>query len=249
MSATSHPERRFDRIASAAAVAAFHALLGYILLMGLGGSPAGSVVETLELFDVALEPPPPAPEPPAPSEAAKKAEGAASPTNLKARASPVAAPEPKIRLKAPKAVAASAEPATGTDPSSGASDKAGPGTGSGDLGTGTGSGRGGSGMGRGGGAVVRAQLVGGRIGDSDYPRSASRSRAGGTVVVRFTVGTDGRPTGCRVTRSSGHADLDATTCRLIEQRFRYRPARDAAGRSVPDELGWKQVWWQEPRGP
>jgi protein TonB len=37
-------------------------------------------------------------------------------------------------------------------------------------------------------------------------------------------------TGCRVTRSSGSRALDSTTCRLIEQRFRFRPSRDALGR-------------------
>jgi len=62
------------------------------------------------------------------------------------------------------------------------------------------------------------------------------------------VGTDGRAIGCRVTMSSGHASLDETTCGLIEQRFRYEPARDGRGRPVPTPMGWKQRWWQEPRG-
>jgi protein TonB len=60
--------------------------------------------------------------------------------------------------------------------------------------------------------------------------------------VRYVVGTDGRVSGCRVTRSSGHAELDATTCRLIEQRFRYRPARDAAGRPVPETVSRTFDW-------
>jgi protein TonB len=51
--------------------------------------------------------------------------------------------------------------------------------------------------------------------------------------VRFLVHTDGRPRDCVVTRSSGNPVLDETTCRLIEQRFRYRPARDASGNPQP----------------
>lgn len=63
------------------------------------------------------------------------------------------------------------------------------------------------------------------------------------MFVRFTVGTDGRAGGCTVMRSSGNAELDATTCRLIERRFRFDPARDTQGRLVSDVKGWEQVWW------
>lgn len=65
-------------------------------------------------------------------------------------------------------------------------------------------------------------------------------------MVRFTVGIDGRARDCRVITSSGHAVLDATTCRLIEARFRYAPARDAAGQPVAEERGWRQRWWIDP---
>jgi protein TonB len=58
----------------------------------------------------------------------------------------------------------------------------------------------------------------------------------------FTVGVDGRARGCRVTRSSGVAELDALTCRLIEKRFRFRPSTDRYGRPVPDEVDWDHDW-------
>ena len=64
-------------------------------------------------------------------------------------------------------------------------------------------------------------------------------------LLGFEIGADGRVKQCTVIQSSGHADLDATTCRLIKQRFRYRPARDARGNAVPDVKGWKQTWWLE----
>src|SRR3546814_17429600 len=69
------------------------------------------------------------------------------------------------------------------------------------------------------GGGTRPVLLGGRIEDSDYPKAASRAKSGGEVEVRFTVQPTGRATGCRITRSSGDASLDATTCRLIEEQI------------------------------
>ena len=79
-------------------------------------------------------------------------------------------------------------------------------------------------------------------GEDDYPRSAFEAGIGGTVLMRFTVGVTGRVTDCRVTRSSGNAELDGTTCRLILKRFRYRPARNAQGRPVAAVVTGKQQW-------
>jgi protein TonB len=244
MFAHDHRDTNRDRVKSALAAASFHALLGYALVTGLAVRIATAPSEELQLFDVAEEPPPPLAEKPAPATAPKE-EGAASPPNLEAKASPVVAPLPKVPVKPPPPVVAAPVPGAGSDRSAGASERPGPGSGSGGLGSGTGSGSGGSGT---GGAIAeRARLIGGRISDSDYPPAASRARAGGTVVARFTVGADGRPSGCTVIRSSGNAALDETTCRLIERRFRYRPARDAQGKAVADVAGWKQTWWLEPR--
>ena len=67
------------------------------------------------------------------------------------------------------------------------------------------------------------------------------------MVAFFDVQVNGRATNCRVTESSGNADLDARTCELIEKRFRYKPAVDAQGRPVVSEEGWRQTWWLEPR--
>ena len=94
-----------------------------------------------------------------------------------------------------------------------------------------------------GGLLTRAALVKGRLKNSDYPRSARKAGAEGTVHVRFLVNPDGHVGGCTVTKSSGHAALDATTCRLIKRRFRYRPARDAQGRATSDVVVGEQLWW------
>ena len=241
--------RNFDgeRAKSAVAAGALQLLIGYAFVTGLGFDLAPRGGEGLKLFDIAAPPPPPAvEEPPPPRTSSRKPEGAASPANLVAKPTPVVAPLPVVPLLLPPPVIAAPVAGTGADPSAGASDVPGPGTGAGGEGVGTGSGGRGSGSG-GGGAAVRARLLKGRIVNSDYPEAASRAGAIGTVIARFTVRPDGRASQCRVTRSSGNADLDATTCRLIEKRFRYAPARDAAGEAMPDVMGWKQEWWLERR--
>lgn len=231
-----------DRLKSALAVAVLHILLGYALVAGFGVEIVRLAGDELKTFDVRIPPPPIVETKPAP--ATDGAEGAASPENSRSKASPVAAPKPKLDLKQPNEVAAAPTPAAGSDRSSGAADRPGPGQGSGGFGAGTGSGLGGDGSGGGG---TKARLIRGRILDSDYPRSASRARAGGTVTVAFTVQTDGHPSGCRIMKSSGNAELDSTTCALIERRFRYEPARGPDGKAVPSVTGWRQSWWLEPR--
>lgn len=238
-------QRNNERIRAAIGVAALHALLGYAFITGLGVQFVQGVTQNLKVFDVAVAPPPPPIEDEVPAKT-DAPEGAAAPPNLKAKPSPVVAPPPKVKLPVPPPIVAAPAPGTGSDTSAGASDKPGPGTGAGGVGTGTGSG--GEGTGTGGGIGARARLVKGRITNSDYPRAAADANAGGSVTVRFTIGTDGRVRGCTVTKSSGRADLDSTTCRLIEKRFRYKPARDAQGRPVESVTGWRQVWWLEGPG-
>ncbi|MGB7405445.1 MAG: energy transducer TonB, partial [Pacificimonas sp.] len=110
------------------------------------------------------------------------------------------------------------------------------------LGPGTGD----SGFGRGGGGVTRAEKIAGTITDDDYPRAARQRRSEGEVTVNYDITTGGRVVNCRVVGPSGDVDLDATTCRLIRERFRYRPAT-RAGQPVADVAGWRQSWWLEGR--
>ena len=78
--------------------------------------------------------------------------------------------------------------------------------------------------------------------ESDYPDAARRREEQGTVRVRFTVGTDGRVSGCSVVASSGSSALDSTTCRILQRRFRYRPARDSSGNPVPETKTQAVTW-------
>ena len=82
---------------------------------------------------------------------------------------------------------------------------------------------------------VRAQAnLGDFIGSSDYPAAAQSSGEQGIVAFQLSVSPDGRTTDCQVTASSGSASLDETTCRLMIERARFAPARDAAGNAVAD---------------
>jgi protein TonB len=242
-------DRNRDRIKAALGVAAFHALLGYALITGLGTRIATRVSDQLKAFDVLPEPPPPPPQEPEPAtERTPQEEGAAAPPNLKAKPSPVVAPPPRVKLKVPPPVVTAPlpNPVTGRDASAGASDLPGPGTGSGGAGTGTGSGGQGTGPGGGGGGRKAVRLSGSISGATDYPRSARRAGVEGSVAVRFTVRTDGSVSDCEIIKSSADEELDATTCRLIERRFRYDPARNGEGRPAA-EIVTRTFDWMLPR--
>jgi periplasmic protein TonB len=223
-------------MATAAAVAAVHALLLLLLLL-----PATRTMlqppDALIMVDV------PTAEPPA--EAEPEPEGAEAAPAEDAVPRPVIAPEPDIVVEQPEPPVAPPAVADGQETTAGASEKPGEGTGS--QGEGAGTGSGGVGSGSGGGAIARARWLSGRIDRSDYPPRANRAGQGGSVIVHFDVRADGTVHRCRVRQSSGHPDIDSTTCRLIEERFRYSPARDGRGQPVPDIAGWRQDWWLEPR--
>lgn len=220
------------------------AAIGVGLTSGLDFDVVRKASEAITAIAVPAPKPPPS-EPPTPDPApSDKASGKASAANKQARAAPVAAPKPKLPPITPPPVPAAPRPGSGSDSSAGAAPVTGPGSGAGGQGDGTGAGGAGGGTGGGGGKAV---LLSGRITDRDYPREASRARVGGDVEVRFTIQPSGRVSTCRVSRSSGDASLDATTCRLIEERFRFKPATNAAGEPVASQYGWRQSWWLERR--
>ena len=78
--------------------------------------------------------------------------------------------------------------------------------------------------------------------DDDYPAAALRAREQGRVVYRLRIGPDGRVTDCDVRWSSGSASLDAATCRIVSRRARFAPARDSAGRPIPDQRDGDVLW-------
>lgn len=222
---------------SGLALTAFiHAALLFALLNYEHVIPTLAPSDSLNTFEVTEPVPPPPPAQTAPLE-----EGASGKKAVKAEPSPIVAPKPVIKIPVPPVIITAPIAADGVQAKSGASDSGNDGTGSGDSGTGTGNG--GNGNGPGGGTITEPQLIRGQIVNRDYPRSAANQRAEGTVVAYYTVLPNGRASNCFINKSSGNAALDATTCKLIEQRFRYRPALDGNGRAIPYETGWQQVWW------
>jgi hypothetical protein len=53
---------------------------------------------------------------------------------------------------------------------------------------------------------------------------------------------NGRLTGCKIVMSSGSASLDAQTCRIIQQRARFSPARDAQGKPIAGKVFQRVTW-------
>lgn len=224
-----------ERVKSAVAVVTLHALVGYALISGMGMEIAKSVDAGLKVIDIAAPPP----EPVLAEKPAKAEEAPASPKNLRAKPTQIVAPKPVIDLKIESPVLAAPIVGAGNDNDAGAANQPGPGFGNGGDGDGLG----------GGGIVSGPRHLSGAIGRKDIPRAVWKARNRGNVVAHFTVGVDGLASNCQIRQSSGHPVLDETTCRLIEQRFRFEPARDARGRAVAQPYGWLQQWWQDGRGP
>ncbi len=228
-----------SRFAAAVVTLLIECLIGVALLTGTS-AVLHRATEDLKIFEV--KPEMPKPERVAPLRAkSRRPDGAASPPNFRSRATEIVAPPPLIRLTLPSPVVAAPIAANDREATSGAADVFGPGTGAGGRGNGTGSGGTGDGEGDGGDETPPIWRKG-RLKNSDYPRAAGESGVGGTVGVKYLVGVDGRVEDCRVTRSSGNADLDGTTCRLIQQRFRFEPSRDASERPIPAYIQENHSW-------
>lgn len=226
-----------DRIVPAVAALLVNALIGYALIIGLRGPSlwrAAVDSSPLALFDLQ----PSAPERQEPPREAKREGGSPSASPAAPMQKQPAPPKPAA-ITAPKPVIVTPQPALPAAPSSSMTSGAGSagggngfgmGQGSGTGGTGTGSG---SGEGDGEGAFSRARQTAGRFRNSDFPdslRGVGRVKIG----VRYAIGPSGRVDKCEVIEGSGYPELDAMTCRIIMERYRFRPARDPDGYAVTE---------------
>ena len=80
------------------------------------------------------------------------------------------------------------------------------------------------------------------LSNADYPADARRNREQGLVRFRIVIGTDGRVSDCTVTGSSGHATLDAATCALARERFRFVPGRDELNLPTSSLGDYVMIW-------
>lgn len=219
-----------QRTAAALAAAVLVAGLGVLLVLGLQVRLLAPKVSGV--VAISLQPARPA-QTESPSRRRSPApHGAQSPPNRLDRASPVLA---ALNI-APPVIAASS-PAEGSAAQSGAADRAGAGNGAGGAG---------SGSGGGGGVAIEPQQIRGSLSVDDFPFGLIGPGERASVRLSYVVETDGRVTTCRIERSSSFAQVDAMACRLIEQRFRYRPARNAAGDPVKAAVEETHTWFRRP---
>lgn len=213
-----------------AAVVLVQVGLGLILLSGLRIDVRRSedIVQRLVEITLAKQPPPPIEQPrqvsprkaSAPKAEASKPGGSPGPK-------PAHAPPSVTPIVAVRPSAAPSGGGTGTGPA---------------LGAGAGGGAGGAGYGAGDGGGTDLEQIAGEITPRDYPRQLANAGVGGTVGVSFRVEATGLVSRCTVTQSSGVPELDALTCRLIIQRFRYRPSTDRYGRPIADTVEGEHEW-------
>ncbi len=76
----------------------------------------------------------------------------------------------------------------------------------------------------------------------DYPIEAMRNGEQGIVAFRLQVGADGTVSACSITQSSGSATLDSTSCRIMTERARFTPARNAQGDPVAGTFDSRIRW-------
>lgn len=77
----------------------------------------------------------------------------------------------------------------------------------------------------------------------DYPEDALSEGMGGTVGVLYWIEASGRVSSCEVVESDAPAIFEKTTCDVLIERARFKPAMDAAGRAIRSPT-FGRVRWQ-----
>lgn len=76
----------------------------------------------------------------------------------------------------------------------------------------------------------------------DYPVAALREEQQGMVAFTLSIDPRGLVSNCVIARSSGSASLDDATCRVLQRRARFDPARDIDGKPVADLYSGRIKW-------
>jgi len=221
-----------ERFYALAAVVLIQAVFVLVLLSGFRVDVTRPRDVVQRLVDISLPQPPPPPVVEVRPRPAQKHHAAAAPKAKPEKLGGSPGPQP---AHAPPSVAPLIPIAPKAAPSGGGT-RTGPA-----LGSGAGGGTGGNGYGADDGGSD-LEHISGEIERSDYPPELGRAGIGGRISVTLTVEPNGRVSTCRITRSTGVPQLDALTCRLMQQRFRFRPSTDRYGRPIRDEVDWDHDW-------
>lgn len=76
----------------------------------------------------------------------------------------------------------------------------------------------------------------------DYPMRAFERKQEGVTQFELLVAPDGSIANCTITGSSGHEELDRTTCHLATKRVDFQPARGSDGQAVYGVYRSLAVW-------
>ena len=77
---------------------------------------------------------------------------------------------------------------------------------------------------------------------NDYPTSALRRELSGTARYRLAIDAGGKVSGCTITASSGHPELDQATCDKLTRRAQFEPATNDTGARVAGSFGGAVTW-------
>lgn len=206
-----------NRIIAIIIVALIHVAVGYALITGLAYSALKKAIEHVTTVDV-NEPPPPPPETPPPPQPNQPPPPVAPPPPLNISvAPPPIQTQPNIPPPMPPAVIVP-PPAPPAPPPPRFTPK----------------------------SAEPKGNPGSWATPDDYPPRALREEREGVTGFSVTVGTDGRVTGCSVTRSSGSPDLDDAACKLITRRARFTPATNGEGQPTTGSYS-NSVRWTIPK--
>ncbi|HUD31104.1 MAG TPA: TonB family protein [Novosphingobium sp.] len=247
MSRASVPAARRPRWGVAGAVLLIHLVVVAGLVRAFTPDLAAQAVRAVtQAFTVELDaPPPPPPASPQPSPSAVASAAAPREEGLSGAEGRKAEPRPEAVPPAPVVVRPTqAPPVAGRgDADSAGAGQRGESSGASGAGSGTGAGSEGSGTGGGGSATPTVKIAGDISSAKDYPRATRELRVGSSVTIDLAVGIEGTVTGCQVVQPSRDPGADAITCALAAKRFRFRPARDSAGKPVAAVYRWRQRWF------
>ncbi len=80
------------------------------------------------------------------------------------------------------------------------------------------------------------------ITDADYRSSWINRGYSGVASFSLSINERGRVSDCSIIRSTGHDALDQATCRLLERRARFNPAKDSNGNAVAGTFDSSVNW-------